>query len=98
MTKLRAALPKDPEDNGLPTINKALNEDPHTTYLIIARIECFKTEINHDDSDAANAVARIVQVEPMVDPDDEKAVAEVLTRAKEERIGRVPLPTEPPEE
>lgn len=91
MTKLASNLPKDLEDDGLASLNRRLIENPHHQHLVIAVVDCKRTEVDHD-SHTRTAVARIVRIEPIYEPDDQDVVSDVLQRASDKRNGREPLP------
>lgn len=91
MTKLASSLPKSLEDDGLASLNRRLIQDPTHQHLVIAVVDCKKTETDHDDG-STTATARVVRIEPVYDPDDQDAASEVLRRASDKRNGRVPLP------
>lgn len=91
MTKLAAALPKADEDDGLASLNRRLIENPDHQHLVVALVDCKKIETTTDDG-ATVATARVVRIEPIHDPDDQTAAADILQRAADKRQGRQPIP------
>jgi hypothetical protein len=61
------------------------------TALAQEVVDCKSTAINHDDN-TRTATARVVRIEPVMDTDDQDAVADMLQRASDKRNGRTPLP------
>jgi hypothetical protein len=95
MTKLASTLPKALEDDGLASLNRRLIENPEQQHLVVAVVDCKKTETVIDEG-ATIATARVVQIEPVYDEADQDTVAEVLRRASDKRNGRVALPLDLP--
>jgi hypothetical protein len=91
MTKLSSSLPKEYSDDGLGSINGALINDPHATRVVIAIVDC-KAITTDTDSGLQIATARILQIEPIQDPDAEDRARELLLEAQIERTGEKPLP------
>jgi hypothetical protein len=91
MTKLSSSLPKEYSDDGLGSINSELIADPHAVRVVIALVNC-KTIATDTDSGLQQATARILQIEPIGDPDAEDQARELLLNAQEERTGRRALP------
>lgn len=83
--RLALALPKDPADNGLGVIYRALVDDPEAVHLIIAEVDCSKTTVDHDSGDVAPTV-RVRRVE-VVRPGDLNEVGKAMTAAREHRDG-----------
>ncbi|UVF61166.1 hypothetical protein SEA_AOKA_43 [Arthrobacter phage Aoka] len=91
MTKLSGALPKEYEDDGLGAINRELIDNPHDTRVVIALVDC-KSITKDTDTGLEQATARIIQIEPLTDSDDEDRAREMLLAAQEQRTGRKALP------
>lgn len=91
MTKLSGALPKEYEDDGLGAINRELIDNPHDTRVVIALVDC-KSITKDTDTGLEVATARIIQIEPLKEADDEDRAREMLLAAQEQRTGRKALP------
>lgn len=90
MTRLSAALPKDPTKNGLNAIARELLDDPLTRHLVIAVVDCSK--ITTDTATGArDATVRVLRIE-QVHPDDVTEAERLVRRALEYRSGETVLP------
>lgn len=90
MTKLSGTLPKEYNEDGLGSINSDLIEAPHETRVVIALVDC-KSITRDIDSGLQQATARILHIEPVNGPAEDRA-REMLLDAQEERTGRRALP------
>lgn len=72
--------------NGLDNIVEELNADPKTPRLLIAGYHALRTTIEHDEGDIHVPTVKFDQVEPVLDPEDEKLVRGVLERAYAKRM------------
>lgn len=88
--KLKATLPKSLDENGLIPLAKAFNKDPYSQHIIIAVVDCPKTELDYE-AGIKTPFARIRRVE-MVLEGDSGAAERLMRRALEERSGRDTLP------
>lgn len=91
MPKLKSTLPKG-DANGLGPVALSLLRDPHRMQVIIAIVDCAKTEIDHD-VDEQIPVIRVRRVEGVL-REDMAAAQRLMRRALEFRTGRHVLPLE----
>ena len=89
MPKLKSTLPRG-DANGLGPIAAKMLRDPRGMHVVIAIVDCAKTEIDHD-LDERVAVMRIRRVEGILG-DDLDAAQRLLRRSLEYRTGRQVLP------
>lgn len=90
--KLATQLPKvDTQMNGLDQLAEALIVRPGDPHIIVALVDCAKTEIEHDGGSKTPTV-RILQVEALTRR-DAMAAQQMLTRARRDRISRDRTPT-----
>jgi len=90
MTKLASALPKDNDLNGLNALSRKLIDNPETSHIIVAVVDCSKIETIIDTGDVEPTV-RILRVETVNDASTKDAEA-MLAAALEKRTGRTVLP------
>lgn len=89
MTKLTAALPKNPSSNGLATAREQLVRDPLRTRVVVALIDVKK--VTHDlDTELDEPTVRILRIEPL-DADDAQVAERLMARAWEKRTGQTVL-------
>lgn len=72
--------------NGLDNIVDELNDDPKTPRLLIAGYHALRTTIEHDEGDIHVPTVKFDQVEPVLDPEDERTVRAILERAYSARM------------
>ena len=86
MTKLASKLPTDTDNNGLNALRRQLVNDPTREHVIVAVIDCSKTETDTDTGHVEPTV-RLIRVEAVMDSDTTDARA-MLHRALAKRTGR----------
>jgi hypothetical protein len=86
MTKLASALPKDNDLNGLNALSRKLIDNPETSHLIVAVVDCSKIETIVDTNDVEPTV-RILRVETVTSADEPGAEA-MLAAALVKRTGK----------
>jgi hypothetical protein len=89
MPKLKSTLPKG-DANGLGRVAAAMVRDPHPLHVIIAIVDCPKTEIDHD-LDEVIPVIRVRRIEGIL-PEDLSAAERLMRRSLEHRKGFSVLP------
>jgi hypothetical protein len=97
VAKIKATLPQGDFRNGLDAIARALADDPHRKRVIIAIVDCGRVQYDHaEDADVDDippgltATARIRRIEAIAAA-DEGLARRLLTRAYENRCGRITL-------
>lgn len=92
--KLGAALPGNPEINGLDSRAKWLETNPDELLVCIVYLDTSKVTIDTDSGEHMPTV-RVRRIEPLGELGDvPQAVREAMAEAEEERTGRTPLPFE----
>ena len=89
MPKLKATLPKG-DANGLGPIAAAMVRDHRPLHVVIAIVDCPKTEVDHD-LDEIVPVIRVRRIEGIL-PEDRTAAERLMRRSLEHRRGFSVLP------
>ena len=89
MPKLKATLPKG-DHNGLGPVAEAMLKNPRQFAVVLAVVDCAKTEIDHDLG-AQIPVLRVRRVEGILS-EDLPTAQRLMRRALEYRTGLLTLP------
>jgi hypothetical protein len=92
--KLAAALPKEPELNGLMDHAVQLLREPGAEYLIVARVSV--KQIIDDKWEGTRVPVIGVVAAELATEDDEDLARQLMNRAKDRRYARRPLPWKQP--
>ncbi len=88
--KLDGKLPAEADRNGLDALHDKLMAEPHELHAVIMVVDCKSFERDYDmETDVPKARVRAVEA---ISADDLPMAQQLMSRAREKRLGRVQLP------